>query len=139
MAEPVENKTMICPACTAPRTDYEPPDEYSSDNRNGSYLPACPSCGSDLSPARYIEEPGCWVDHMGRVRYAYPPVGRFAELWERITAITTEEERCLLAGLISNEIHENSTVIAVKDLLDEEWTEVAPNWDDPPPWLGGDR
>lgn len=78
-------------------------------------------------------EPGRWVDDTGVIRYAWPPEGRFADLWRRVTEVTTEEERIALQTLIHHEVDANSTLVAYQD--DEgEWHDVEPNWEEPKKW-----
>jgi hypothetical protein len=83
-----------------------------------------------------LTEAGRWVDETGLICYAWPPEGRFKALWDRVAAVTTEEERSALQSLIRREVDENSTIVAYTD-DNGEWVDVEPNWENPPRWMDG--
>ena len=91
----------------------------------------------DKSNDAKFTEPGRWVDASGTIRYAWPPEGRFKHLWERVVAVTTEEERDVLQSLLSYELQENSTTVAYMDTEDGVWHDLEANWDNPPRWMDG--
>jgi len=69
-------------------------------------------------------EPGRWVDEdTGAIKYAWPPEGRFADLWTRVIAVTTEVERVHLFDLLRTEVYANSLLAAYED-ENEQWHDV---------------
>lgn len=48
-------------------------------------------------------EPGRYVTELGAIRLVWPPEGRFAELWERITAVFDADERNDVLDLLRRE------------------------------------
>ena len=48
-------------------------------------------------------EPGRYVSELGAIRLVWPPEGRFAELWERVTAAFDSDERHDVLHLLRRE------------------------------------
>lgn len=48
-------------------------------------------------------EPGRYVSELGVIRLVWPPEGRFAELWERVTAAFDADERNDVLHLLRRE------------------------------------
>lgn len=80
-------------------------------------------------------EPGRWVNESGQIVYAWPPEGRFAELWRRAEGIITDDEKGDLLALLRLWQDENSTLVAYTDEAGQ-WVNVEPDWDVPTEWLG---
>lgn len=78
-------------------------------------------------------EPGRWVNELGQIVYAWPPEGRFADLWRRIEAAVTEDERGEAVALLNLWRDENSTLVAYTD-DDGEWVDCEPDWSVPEQW-----
>lgn len=81
-----------------------------------------------------FEEPGRTVNGSGQIVYTWPPEGRFVELWQRIDAITTDDEKCELISLLNLWRDENSTLVAYTD-DDGEWVDVEPDFSEPRRWM----
>lgn len=85
-----------------------------------------------------IEEPGRSVADDGRIVYAWPPEGRFAELWRRVDSITTDEEEDELISLLVRWRDDNTTLAAYTD-ENGEWVDVEPRWEHIADWLAQQR
>lgn len=73
-------------------------------------------------------EPGRSVAEDGRIVYAWPPAGRFRELWERFSAAFDDDEKTWLLALLRRWQHEESTLVAYTDPVTGQWVEVEPDW-----------
>lgn len=83
-------------------------------------------------------EPGRTVAEDGRIVYAWPPEGRFADLWRRFDGAFNDAEKHELAALLRRWIDENSTLVAYED-DDGVWHDVKPDWSMPERWASGSR
>jgi hypothetical protein len=81
-------------------------------------------------------EPGRSVDASGRIHYAWPPAGRFHELWSRFDAAFSDDEKHDLLALLREWQHAGSTLVAYTDLFGD-WHDVEPDWNEPNRWLKG--
>jgi len=83
---------------------------------------------SDLTePGRHVADDGLHV-------YAWPPEGRFADLWRRIgEALPSDDDKDEAASLLCLWLAEDSTDVAYID--DGELVDVEPDWDVPGGWL----
>ena len=81
-------------------------------------------------------EPGRSVADDGRIVYAWPPVGRFAALWERLALAFSDEEKGDLLSLLAHWRHAESTLVAYTD-EHGNWHDVEPDWSEPSRWLEG--
>ncbi len=80
-------------------------------------------------------EPGRHVDEAGRIIDAWPPVGRFADLWRRIeAALPSDHDKTEAVALLALWQFETSTLVAYED-DDDEWVDVEPDWTVPGGWL----
>lgn len=79
-------------------------------------------------------EPGRWVADDGTIRYAWPPQGRFHELWVKFSSLhLTDDEKFELLALLTLWGDENSTLVAIEE--NGEWIDVEPDWSVPEQWL----
>ena len=79
-------------------------------------------------------EPGRHVEVDGRIVYAWPPEGRFADLWLRfVAAFPDDVERCEVETLVRKWVDESSTLCSYTD-EDGRWVDVTPDWDIPEGW-----
>ncbi len=83
-----------------------------------------------------FNEPGRHVNADGLIIYAWPPQGRFADLWKRIeAALPSDHDKIEAAAMLVKWHDENSTLVYIED-DDGEWVDVEPDWDVPDGWLG---
>ncbi len=78
-------------------------------------------------------EPGRSVAEDGRIVYAWPPLGRFADLWARFAAAFDEDEMYDLLSLGAEWRADESTLVAYTD-ENGEWVDVEPDWTLPQQW-----
>lgn len=74
------------------------------------------------------EEPGRFVTEDGRIRYQWPPAGRFKGLWERVEAAFADDEKNEVLSLLKCWRDENSELVAYTDPVTNEWVSV--DWED---------
>lgn len=85
------------------------------------------------------DERGMWIGDDGAIRYAWPPEGRFADIWDRCKTTFTEQERWHLSSLLNHWMDDNSRCVS-RCYQDEEtgewvWEDVAqPDWSMPEGW-----
>lgn len=74
------------------------------------------------------DEPGRHTDEDGRIVYAWPPKGRFRELWDRVDAITSKEEKHELLSLLLLWRDEGSSVVGIVH-EDGTYEDLEPDWE----------
>ncbi len=83
-----------------------------------------------MTTASDFTEPGRSVGESGVILYAWPPEGRFADVWRRfLESFPTDEERIVLRSLIARWMDETSRLVAYTDDAGE-WVDVTWPWEE---------
>ena len=90
---------------------------------------------TDDDRARWTEL-GREVAPDGRIVYAWPPEGRFAEVWARFDQAFTDEDKGILWSLLPQWQSEMSTLVAYTN-AHGEWVDVEPDWSVVDAWRRG--
>jgi len=80
-------------------------------------------------------EPGRHVAADGRIIYAWPAEGRYADLWRRmVQAFPHDTERVEVAALLERWQDEQDTLVSYTD-DNGDWVDVEPDWNVLRRWL----